>query len=135
MDDAAWVSKLQTHGSHVFLDYTGYQPQVKDDGSWMLHLLEQAVERCGIRNVHSHVEQFDGTLSPPGYAAVVLLDESHVTAHCYSDKGWLALDCFTCGGSDPNLLADEIHRQLLECMPELSLKQRHHVPRFLYEGE
>ena len=38
---------------------------------------------------------------PLGFAAVVLVDESHVTAHCYSDRGWLAIDCFTCGESDP----------------------------------
>ena len=135
MSETQEMNTMQTRGSHVFLDYTGYQPQVNDDGEWMLNLLEKAVETCEIRNVHAHVEQFDGSVSPPGYAAVVLLDESHVTAHCYSEKGWLALDCFTCGGADPNLLADEIHSKLIQCMPELSLKQRHYVPRFLYEGE
>lgn len=135
MTETQEKNSIQTRGSHVFLDYTGYQPQVNDDGEWMLNLLEEAVEKCEIRNVHAHVEQFDGSVSPPGYAAVVLLDESHVTAHCYSEKGWLALDCFTCGGTDPNHLADEIHSKLIQCMPELSLKQRHHVPRFLYEGE
>jgi S-adenosylmethionine/arginine decarboxylase-like enzyme len=39
----------------------------------------------------------DDGLSPPGFTAVCLVDESHVTAHCYSDRGWLAIDVFTCG--------------------------------------
>lgn len=129
------MDQFNAHGAHVFLDYTGYTRQQEDDGAWMLALMEQAVEECQIRNVHSHVEQFDGAVSPPGFAAVILLDESHVSAHCYSEKGWLALDCFTCGNSDPNQLADIIHQRLMECMPTLSLKRRHHQERFLYEGE
>mgnify|MGYP001224579833 CR=1 FL=1 len=129
------VTNLAAHGAHVFLDYTGYVPPLENDEQWILELLEQAVKRSEARNVHSHVEPFDGTLSPIGFAAVVLLDESHVTAHCYSEKGWLALDCFTCGGSDPNALADDIHLHLTREIPSLSLKRRQHVDRFLHEVE
>jgi S-adenosylmethionine decarboxylase len=129
------MTKFQSHGAHVLLDYTGYMSPKKNDGEWILELLEQAVDRSDARNVHSHVEQFDGSHSPVGFAAVVLLDESHVSAHCYSEKGWLALDCFTCGGSDPNALADDIHQQLMAGIPSLSLKRRQHHPRFLHEGE
>jgi S-adenosylmethionine decarboxylase len=129
------MTKIQSHGAHVCLDYTGYVPPESEDGEWMLKLLEQAVERSNARNVHSHVEQFDGSLSPIGFAAIVLLDESHVSAHCYSEKGWLALDCFTCGGSDPNDLADDLHQQLMAQIPSLLLKRRQHLPRFIHEEE
>ena len=129
------MTDLAAHGAHVFLDYTGYVSPHENDEQWILELLEQAVERSEARKVHSHVEPFDGTLSPIGFAAVVLLDESHVTAHCYSEKGWLALDCFTCGGSDPNALADDIHLHLTREIPSLSLKRRQHVNRFLHEVE
>ena len=128
------MSNIKSHGSHIFLDYVGYSPICSDDGNWMLQLMLDAVANSAAKEVHSHVEQFDGSTSPPGFAAVVLLDESHVTAHCYSEKGWLALDCFTCGGSDPNSLADDIHKQLMEQIPSLSLKRRQHLPRFLHEG-
>ena len=129
------MTNFQAHGAHVFLDYTEYVSPKANDGEWILEVLEKAVERSNARNVHSHVEQFDGSHSPVGFAAVVLLDESHVSAHCYSEKGWLALDCFTCGDSDPNALADDIHQQLIEQIPSLSLKRRQHLPRFLHEGE
>ena len=129
------MTNFQAHGAHVFLDYTEYVSPKEKDGEWILEVLEKAVERSNARNVHSHVEQFDGSNSPVGFAAVVLLDESHVSAHCYSEKGWLALDCFTCGDSDPNALADDIHQQLMTEIPSLSLKRRQHLPRFLHEGE
>ena len=97
-----------------------------------VHLM--MVSASNLREVHAHVEPFDGSVSPPGFAAVVLIDESHVTAHCYSDRGWLAIDCFTCGGTDPNTLADALHSELLAAIPTLKLMQRTHVPRFLHEG-
>ena len=80
-------------------------------------------------------EQFDGSTSPPGFAAVVLLDESHVTAHCYSEKGWLAIDCFTCGTCDPNIIIDQIHLALVREMPTLSQIIKSNHERFLYEDE
>ena len=95
-----------SRGGHVVLDYIQYSPPVERDGDWMLQLLRDCVHRAGVRDVHSHVEQFDGTESPPGFAAVVLIDESHVSAHCYSERGLLAIDIFTCGDSDPVALAD-----------------------------
>ena len=126
------MAESQSHGKHVFLDFVGYEPQTNADGAWMLDLLKRAVEQSEARNVHSHVAQFDGSVSPIGFAAVVLLDESHVTAHCYSEKGWLAIDCFTCGESDPCAIADFIQTELEQSMPQLSLKQRRVQDRFLH---
>lgn len=123
----------KAHGKHIFLDFTGYETQASEDGAWMLDLLERAVEQSDARNVHAHVAQFDGSKSPVGFAAVVLLDESHVSAHCYSEKGWLAIDCFTCGGSDPAVIADYIQAELEELMPHLVLHKRRFEDRFLHE--
>ena len=64
---------------------------------------------------------------------MVLIDESHVTAHHYADRGMLALDCFTCGESDPDALADFIHEALCKGMPALHLVRRDRVERFLTE--
>ena len=124
------MSGSTSRGGHVVLDYTGYSPPVNDDGEWMLQVLRDCVHRAGIKEVHAHVAQFDGSESPPGFAAVVLIDESHVSAHCYSESGLLAVDIFTCGGSDPELLADEIHSIVVDAVPGLALSGREHLDRF-----
>ena len=124
------MSGSTSRGGHVVLDYTGYSPPVNDDGEWMLQVLRDCVHRAGIKEVHAHVAQFDGSESPPGFAAVVLIDESHVSAHCYSESGLLAIDIFTCGGSDPGLLADEIHSIVVDAVPGLALSGREHLDRF-----
>lgn len=124
---------MNAHGTHIFLDFTGYEAQVEEDGAWMLELLERAVAQSDARNVHANVVQFDGTVSPVGFAAVVLLDESHVSAHCYSEQGWLAVDCFTCGGTDPAVIADYIQDELTKTMPTLTLERRSVHDRFLHK--
>ena len=67
---------------------------------------------------------------PPGFAAVVLIDESHVSAHCYSESGLLAIDIFTCGDSDPGSLADKIHSVVVDAVPSLVLSGRGRLDRF-----
>ncbi|DAC45126.1 MAG TPA: adenosylmethionine decarboxylase [Candidatus Thalassarchaeaceae archaeon] len=123
----------EAHGKHVYVDYVGFQPnQRSQDGRWILKILQNAVNKCGIREVHSHVEIFDGKHSPPGFAAVVLIDESHVSAHCYSDRGWLAIDAFTCGGHDPENIVDIIHEHLVSSSPNIIQMRRDTVNRFLH---
>ena len=124
---------MNSHGAHVMIDYTGLFSSQENLGQWILNLIEEAVDQSNARRVHSHIEEFDGEKSPPGFAAVVLLDESHVSAHCYSQKGWLALDCFTCGNTDPNTIADYIDTGLKQQFPELKLANRTEQSRFIHE--
>ena len=119
-----------THGSHIMLDCTG---AVGIDGDWMLELMKKAVDLSGARRVHSHVEKFDGTVSPPGFAAVVLLDESHVSAHCYSDTGLLAIDAFSCGNTDPARIIEVVESRLSSEYQRLTINKRKRVERFLIE--
>ena len=73
---------------------------------------------------------FDGSESPSGFAAVVLIDESHVTAHCYSDEGLLAIDVFTCGPHDPEHVVELIHEGLIAEIEGVTLVRKERVSRF-----
>ena len=115
-------------GLHIMLDCTG---AVGITGDWILSLMEEAVDASGARRVHSHNENFDGSVSPPGFASVVLLDESHVSAHCYSDTGLLAIDAFSCGNTDPAKIIEIIESGIRERYPNLIINRRKRVERFL----
>ena len=121
---------MNPKGRHITLDYTGFS----GDGKWMLNVLRAAVSRSNAREVHSHVAEFDGIESPLGFAAVVLIDESHVSAHCYAEEGILAVDCFTCGVVDPVGIVEDIHEQLSEALPSINLIQRTELDRFVSEA-
>ncbi|TFJ85030.1 hypothetical protein NSK_003454 [Nannochloropsis salina CCMP1776] len=98
-----------------------------------LALVRAAVREAGVREVHSHVVVLgDDGLSPPGFTGICLIDESHVSAHCYSEKGWLALDVFTCGPTDPAEIADKLHQRLTDAVPGLRLVRRMAHDRFLH---
>ena len=120
---------MNAKGRHITLDYSGFT----GDGKWVLTVLRSAVSRSSAREVHAHVAEFDGEQSPTGFAAVVLIDESHVSAHCYAEEGILAVDCFTCGGIDPTEIADDIHEQLSGAIPTINLIQRTELDRFIME--
>ena len=62
---------LAAHGQHVVLDLTDTLRQAPTPSGVGPLVLEDAVAFGG-RNVHAHAEVFDGSLSPPGFAAVVL---------------------------------------------------------------
>lgn len=119
-------------GNHVFLDYVNFFTNEKDIGLIILEIMRDCVNKAGVKEVHSHVEIFDGIESPPGFASIVLIDESHVTAHCYSEKGWLALDAFTCGNHDSNILVDLINDKLLDMCENLVIMKRETVERFVH---
>ena len=124
------MTDADSAGAHVLLDYVDYLSPGEDGGDWVLGVLRESVRESGIREVHSHVEEFDGVVSPPGFAAVVLIDESHVSAHCYSERGLLAIDVFTCGDHNPDSLADSIHERLVSGIPTLRLVSRNRLARF-----
>ena len=84
----------------------------------------------GICEVHRHLSVLGDAGTPPGFTSVVLLDESHVTAHSYSERGLLAIDCFTCGAHDPRLLAETIHRAIVARVPAARRRKHVVVPRF-----
>ena len=123
--------RSEAHGKHIFLDYTEFFPSSPFDGNHMLELMKTAVEQSDAKEVHAHVEIFDGSISPPGFAAVVLLDESHVSAHCYSDRGLLAIDAFTCGGTDPTSIVEDLKQALIDLSPKTVLMQEKSVVRFM----
>lgn len=126
---------VKAHGKHVYIDYIGYQYDGSNNGEKILEIMMQSASVGNTRPVFSHVEEFDGQSSPPGFAAVVLLDESHITAHCYYEKGWLAFDAFTCGDGNPDLIADFITKNLKINMPDLQQMRRELVDRFLHNNE
>lgn len=73
--------------------------------------MARAAELAGA-NVISQVRYHFGHNSPPGFTAVVVLDESHCSAHCYADLRLIALDVFTCGKTRPSDVLKYIREQV-----------------------
>ena len=103
----------------------------------VFHIIFRALIDNGINVVHKKLIVFEQSVnapSPPGFTSVMLLDESHASAHCYSEMGLLAIDCFTCGGNPQATknVAASIHKSLTTIFPDIKSKL-HLTHRFPYE--
>ncbi len=87
-------------GKHLLIDCSNVAREVCLDDKLVLNAMARAAERAGA-TVVSQIRYKFGQDSPPGFTAVVMLDESHCSAHTYADLGLIAMDVFTCGSTEP----------------------------------
>jgi S-adenosylmethionine decarboxylase len=87
-------------GKHLLIDCRNVPQETCLNDGQMLQAMATAA-KAGAHVISQFRYRF-GHDSPPGFTAVVVLDESHCSAHTYADLGLVALDVFTCGGTDPN---------------------------------
>ena len=114
-------------GKHLLIDCCDVSSEVCLDDRRMLDVMARAATRAGA-TVISQVRYHFGHNSPPGFTAVVLLDESHISAHCYADTGQIALDVFTCGSTEPRDVLDYIREEL--DLGNITVREE---PRFMKE--
>ena len=112
-------------GCHLLIDCRNVAREVCLDDAAMLKALASAAERAGA-TVISQVRYRFGELSPPGFTAIVMLDESHCSAHSYANDGLIALDIFTCGQTNPRTVLEYLREE--RDLGEVSIRA---LPRFL----
>ncbi|MCD1260138.1 adenosylmethionine decarboxylase [Paenibacillus athensensis] len=97
--------EYSTYGRHVALDAWGIEFDRLNEVNELTRRMVQAAEGSGATILSVQGKQFE----PQGVTVLVLLSESHLSIHTYPEKGFAALDCYTCGETvDP--------RQALEAM-------------------
>ena len=116
-------------GKHLLVDCRNVSRDVCLNDGAMLAAMARGAKRAGA-NVISQVRYQFGHNSPPGFTAVVVLDESHCSCHTYADLGLIALDVFTCGKTDPQ---DVLHfiREEIE-LGDVSIRE---MPRFILDPQ
>ena len=114
-------------GHHLLVDCRHVAREVCLNDQLILDVMARAANRAG-STVISQIRYKFGHESPPGFTAVVMLDESHCSAHAYADEGMIALDVFTCGRTDPR----DVLKYIMEEV-DLGDVQVTEVPRFVLE--
>jgi S-adenosylmethionine decarboxylase len=98
-------------GKHLLIDCRNVPRDLCLDDKRVLDVMARSAERAGA-TVISQMRYKFGLDSPPGFTAIVMLDESHCSAHTYADLGLIAMDVFTCGNTDPKLVFQYIAEEL-----------------------
>lgn len=98
-------------GHHLLIDCADVAYDVCVDDRSLLNAMARAAERAGATVISQTRYRF-GAESPPGFTAIVMLDESHCSAHTYADLGLIAMDVFTCGNTDPRRILEYIREEI-----------------------
>lgn len=86
-----------TQSCHLLAEYYGCTAETLNDVRVMEDILRAGAAAAGATVVGSVFHQF----SPHGVTGVVVVQESHLSAHTWPEAGYVAVDIFTCGGLDP----------------------------------
>ena len=95
--------EYSTFGRHVAVDTWGVNFDTLNNADLLQSHLVEAAEACGATVLSVQARQF----KPQGATVLVLLSESHLSIHTYPEKGFAAIDCYTCGETvDPQAAID-----------------------------
>ncbi|WP_440112065.1 adenosylmethionine decarboxylase [Paenibacillus sp. QZ-Y1] len=95
--------EYSTFGRHVAVDAWGVDFDLLNSAEYLQAQMVEAAEACGATVMSVQSKQFD----PQGATVLVLLSESHLSIHTYPERGFAAIDCYTCGETvDPQLAID-----------------------------
>lgn len=96
-------AEYSTFGRHVAVDTWGADFAKLNDANFLKEMMVKAADKCGATVLSVQAQQFE----PQGATVLVLLSESHISIHTYPEKGFAALDCYTCGETvDPQVAMD-----------------------------
>lgn len=97
------MEEYSTFGRHVAMDAWGVPFDLLNNAEELKKYMIQAAESCGASVLSVQAQKFD----PQGVTVLVMLSESHLSIHTYPEKGFAALDCYTCGHTvDPQIAID-----------------------------
>ncbi|WCK52481.1 adenosylmethionine decarboxylase [Aneurinibacillus sp. Ricciae_BoGa-3] len=95
--------EYSTFGRHVAIDTWGVDFEKLNNAELLQHHMVEAAEACGATVLSVQAKQFE----PQGATVLIMLSESHISIHTYPEKGFAALDCYTCGETvDPEAAID-----------------------------
>lgn len=87
------ASEYDTKGREVLADFWGVKASVLNNVKFLTELLKVAAEEGGATVLKAVSHKFN----PQGCTVAVILSESHITIHTYPERGFAAINCYTCG--------------------------------------
>jgi len=131
-----YYMSFTARGVHSMLDYNNCIIPQKNTEAVLLNIMFNLKNICQnneLRIVGEKMVIFDGSVSPSGGTAIVLLDESHISLHCYGEEGLCAWDLFTCSKKPENHMnaLDDIKELMAELFPDGELTKPYKTERFL----
>jgi S-adenosylmethionine decarboxylase proenzyme len=95
-----------TLGRHIIADF--WKCQNPEPLRHLKQVLEHAVHQAGVTLLNLKTHRF----VPDGFSALALLAESHISLHAWPEHAYVAVDVFTCGDADPEVVIEALKEYL-----------------------
>ena len=97
-EEAPRATLPAVNARHILIELHGCPADHLNDADAIQHAMTDAAVAAGATVIATNFHRF----SPLGVSGVVLIAESHLTIHTWPERGYAAVDVFTCGASvDP----------------------------------
>jgi len=106
---------VNTIGRHYIVEASGCNPEIINDIRKVEDVLVNAARKAHASVVTTAFHRF----YPQGVSGVVVVSESHIAVHTWPEKGYAALDIYTCGD---HTMPDEAVKYVLK---EFGAKSAH----------
>jgi S-adenosylmethionine decarboxylase len=84
---------METKGMHLILELSGCDREIINDIEKVRQVLTEAAIVANAEILETVFHKF----SPQGVSGVVVISESHLSIHTWPEKGYAAIDIYTCG--------------------------------------
>ena len=109
-------------GTHHLAEFYGVDARTLQDESFLVATLGAALDAAGFHVLQTSSYRFSA--GGFGVTGFFLLSESHLAFHSYPEFEYLALDLFSCGSAQPELVLSELSAALKPASVEISKHQR-----------
>lgn len=118
---------FDTVGAHVLADFWGCQFEKLNDAQFLMDSLRQAAQSAHMTILGERSHKFE----PQGFTGLLLLSESHISIHTYPERGYAAIDVFTCGGGMTENAIEFLRKALQPAIVKEMIVQRGTEASFL----
>lgn len=108
--------KLKALGTHIVCELSGCDPEVLSDVDTVHAMMVAAAKASRATIMESAFHRFE----PQGVSGTVILAESHLSIHTWPEKGYAAMDFYTCGDHTDPWLACEHAAKILDATTVLT---------------
>ncbi|MEM7262669.1 MAG: adenosylmethionine decarboxylase [Planctomycetota bacterium] len=99
---------MLTIGRHLIIELYGCDHAIIDEVGQVRRALLDAAQTIGATVVGETFHKF----APQGVSGTVVIAESHLSVHTWPERGYVAIDIYTCGGLDPRAAIDGLESAL-----------------------
>ena len=118
-------NKLKALGRHIVCELSGCQPSLLSDINGIAAMMISAAKAARATIMESAFHRFE----PQGVSGTVILAESHISIHTWPEKGYAAMDFYTCGDHTDPWLACQYAAETLRAKSVLATELKRGIEK------